>query len=205
MVAVSQASLDLLEPARNLRGVPTHVIVNAVPASFFEPPAVGARATHAPGFGCRRRRGPGADDGAPGDLQGLPAPDRGAEAVAQPARVVAPDLCLGWHGDLRSSAAGQRLLRRTTTSRCKFLGERLDTRDLLDAADIFVLTSEDEGMFVSVLEAMTRQLPVIATAVGGMADALGATGRLLPAPQPNRRRRSPSLRRPSRSRLAIPI
>ena len=67
----------------------------------------------------------------------------------------------------------------------RFLGERLDTRDLLDASDVFVLSSEHEGMSVSVMEAMARQLPVIATAVGGMADALGATGQLLPAPQPD--------------------
>ncbi len=49
----------------------------------------------------------------------------------------------------------------------RFLGFRKDVTDLLGAVDFFVLASRDEGLPLSVLEAMSQRLPVIATPVGG--------------------------------------
>jgi glycosyltransferase involved in cell wall biosynthesis len=66
--------------------------------------------------------------------------------------------------------------------RVKFLGQRSDISALLDASDIFVLTSDAEGMPLSIMEAMAKGLPVIATAVSGVPEELGATGKLLPDP-----------------------
>jgi tetratricopeptide (TPR) repeat protein len=54
--------------------------------------------------------------------------------------------------------------------------------DWLDAADIYAHPSEAEGMPLAVMEAMAKGLPVIATAVGGIPEELGDTGRLLPPP-----------------------
>jgi glycosyltransferase involved in cell wall biosynthesis len=65
----------------------------------------------------------------------------------------------------------------------KFLGERSDIPDLLDAADIFVLTSQFEGMPLAVMEAMAKGKPVIAAAVSGIPEELGNTGKLLPDPK----------------------
>lgn len=62
------------------------------------------------------------------------------------------------------------------------LGLRNDVPDLLDAADIFILPSQYEGMPLGVLEAMAKGLPVIATAVAGTPEALNGTGVLLPDP-----------------------
>jgi glycosyltransferase involved in cell wall biosynthesis len=62
------------------------------------------------------------------------------------------------------------------------LGERGDIPDLLDGCDGVVLTSEFEGMPLAVMEAMARGKPVAATAVSGIPEALGPTGRLLPDP-----------------------
>ena len=64
----------------------------------------------------------------------------------------------------------------------KLLGERSDIPGLLDAADIFILTSQFEGMPLAIMEAMARGKPVIATAVSGIPEALGNTGKLLPDP-----------------------
>ena len=63
-----------------------------------------------------------------------------------------------------------------------FLGERHDVPALLDASDLFILTSEFEGMPLAILEAMAKGLPVIASSVSGIPEALGDTGILLPDP-----------------------
>jgi glycosyltransferase involved in cell wall biosynthesis len=69
------------------------------------------------------------------------------------------------------------------TDRVKFLGRRFDIPNLLDAADIFVLPSQFEGMPLSVTEAMAKGLPVAASAVSGISEQLGDTGVLLPDPE----------------------
>jgi len=69
------------------------------------------------------------------------------------------------------------------TEKVKVLGQRWDIPDLLDASDIFVLTSEVEGMPLAIMEAMAKGLPVIATAVSGIPEELGETGKLLPDPK----------------------
>lgn len=67
-------------------------------------------------------------------------------------------------------------------SRVKFLGRRSDIPDLLDAADIFLLPSHIEGMPLAIMEAMAKGLPVIATAISGIPEELGDTGKLLSDP-----------------------
>lgn len=50
----------------------------------------------------------------------------------------------------------------------RFLGMRDDRLRLLNAMDVFALTSVSEGLPITLLEAMSVQLPVIATNVGGI-------------------------------------
>ena len=64
-----------------------------------------------------------------------------------------------------------------------FLGQRWDIPDWLDTSDIFILTSEAEGMPLCIMEAMAKGLPVIATAVSGIPEELGNTGKLLADPK----------------------
>jgi|APSaa5957512622_1039677.scaffolds.fasta_scaffold10746_2 glycosyltransferase involved in cell wall biosynthesis len=65
----------------------------------------------------------------------------------------------------------------------RFLGTRDDVYALLHAADIFVLPSLSEGLPMALLEAMGMGLPVVATALEGIASVVedGRHG-LLPAP-----------------------
>lgn len=67
-----------------------------------------------------------------------------------------------------------------------FLGERQDIPELLNAMDIFVLTSLSEGHNVSLLEAMSSGLPIVATHVGGNTEIVidGVTGLLVPPNSP---------------------
>lgn len=48
------------------------------------------------------------------------------------------------------------------------LGERKDIANILNALDLFALTSSSEGIPMTILEAMAASLPVIATNVGGI-------------------------------------
>jgi len=53
-----------------------------------------------------------------------------------------------------------------------FAGEHTDPRAFLSAAEIFLLPSRQEGFSNAILEAMASALPVIATDVGGNAEAV---------------------------------
>lgn len=53
------------------------------------------------------------------------------------------------------------------SSRVLFLGKRSDVHEILREIDIFVLSSDSEGMSNTILEAMSSGVPVIATNVGG--------------------------------------
>ncbi|MBD3347912.1 MAG: glycosyltransferase [Candidatus Eisenbacteria bacterium] len=53
-----------------------------------------------------------------------------------------------------------------------FLGRTTDVPALLGASDMFVLSSEWEGLPITILEAMAAGLPCVATRVGGVEEAI---------------------------------
>jgi glycosyltransferase involved in cell wall biosynthesis len=63
-----------------------------------------------------------------------------------------------------------------------FLGAKSNVDEILKKQDVFVLMSKWEGLPISILEAMREGLPVIASNVGGVGEAVidGKTGFLIP-------------------------
>ncbi len=56
--------------------------------------------------------------------------------------------------------------------RVHFLGHRADVSDVLSALDVFVMTSDREGMSNAMLEALAAEVPVVSTPVSGTDEAL---------------------------------
>lgn len=183
VVAVSGENLSVL---RRCFGAPqerSRVIPYGRPEAFFAPPAPSARETLRAALGLsatdvlcftaaryERRKGYHVQLAAMARLAGRPAFARlrfawaghgGPQALAELA------VALREHG-----LDGKVLL----------LGQRGDIRELLAAADLFVLPSEAEGLPLSIIEAMAAGLPVVASAVGGIPEQLGPAGVLLPDP-----------------------
>jgi len=67
-----------------------------------------------------------------------------------------------------------------------FVGGVTNLSEHLSMADIFVLPSRSEGFSNAIVEAMAAALPVVATSVGGNAEAVedGVTGLLVPSEDP---------------------
>jgi sugar transferase (PEP-CTERM/EpsH1 system associated) len=68
----------------------------------------------------------------------------------------------------------------------RFLGEVRDVPSVLARASLFALSSVSEGISLTLLEAMARGLPVVATRVGGNPEVVadGASGLLVPPGDP---------------------
>jgi glycosyltransferase involved in cell wall biosynthesis len=94
-------------------------------------------------------------------------------------------LCVG-QGPLADELAG---LHRELGlgNRVRLLGYRDDVPDLMAAADVFVLSSNHEGYPIALMEALAAGLPVVATRVGGVPEAVqeGRVGLLVDPGQPS--------------------
>ena len=87
----------------------------------------------------------------------------------------------GLRAELERQAADLGLL-----PRCVFLGFRNDLDRLIPAFSVFCLSSRWEGLGTSLLDAMAFSRPVVATAAGGIPEAVrdGLTGRVVPVQDP---------------------
>jgi len=78
-------------------------------------------------------------------------------------------------GELRARTAASGL-----SERVHFLGFRDDVATVLAALDVFLLTSDREGMANAMLEAMAAGVPVVSTPVSGADEALREEGGRVP-------------------------
>jgi glycosyltransferase involved in cell wall biosynthesis len=185
IVAVSAANLDMLRAHFGLPSDAGRVICNGRPSSFFAPQNPIARqqvrselAIPADSIVCITVARLEYSKGYQYQLDAL---------VRLNKSDLWPNLHLIWVGEGTMFDRIQQYVRLLGCSeQVHLVGARNDVPDLLDAADIFVLPSQFEGMPLVVLEAMAKRLPVIATAFSGTPEALGGTGWLLadPAEEP---------------------
>lgn len=94
---------------------------------------------------------------------------------------------LEWIGDGPRREPAERLVASLRLSdRCRFVGARDDVAERLARASVLLLPTDREGLPLCVLEAMRAGLPVVASAVGGIPEAVvdGHTGALVPPRDP---------------------
>ncbi len=110
------------------------------------------------------------------------APKDHATLLRALAQLLDLDFRLQLVGDGPELAAARRLVSDLALQdRVEFLGHRHDVADLLSRAQVFALSSRSESFPMTVLEAMRARLPVVASSVGGISEAVvdGHTGLLV--------------------------
>ncbi len=96
-------------------------------------------------------------------------------------------LAIAGEGDLRPDIEMQ-IERLNLSKHVSLLGYRNDIPGLLASLDLFVLSSKEEGLGTSVLDAMISRVPVVATCAGGIPEMVSHedTGLLSPVQDPHR-------------------
>lgn len=182
VIAISQKNLDILRSHFGLASDKGHVVLNGRPASFFAPadPAVRTRlraelGIPANGLLCFTSA---RFDGLKGYQHQL-----AAILQLQKQNAIGP-LYFAWAGigDLHAEFT-KKIGKTGLTGRIRLLGQRWDIADLLDASDLFILTTMLEGgLPLSVMEAMAKGIPCIVTSVSGIAGVAENGCLLLPDP-----------------------
>jgi L-malate glycosyltransferase len=87
---------------------------------------------------------------------------------------------------VEEAAIRQEIVRLNLQQQVILMGVRRDVARILAAADVFVLSSDREGLPIAVLEAMAAAKPVVATDVGDLPLVVkdGKSGRIVPAKDP---------------------
>lgn len=180
---VPSASIAAKVRAEGRGAAPFAIIPNGVDLARFDLPATA----------CALRREFGIPGGAP--LLGVVArlePEKGHRYLVEAMPAIlrgAPETWLvivgegSLEGELRSQAAA---LPRSARDRVVFTGRREDVAAITGEIDVAVLPSLREAQGISILEAMARRRPVVASAVGGIPEVLtdGLDGLLVPPADP---------------------
>jgi glycosyltransferase involved in cell wall biosynthesis len=117
-------------------------------------------------------------------------PEKGIENLVRAAAVLVrriPTLRFEIAGDGPCLAGLKQLAHELgVAEKVRFLGQIEDVAGLLGRASLFVLPSLSEGVSLTLLEAMARGLPVVATRVGGNVEVVvdGCTGHVVSAHDP---------------------
>lgn len=108
--------------------------------------------------------------------------DKGQDLITEVARNLS-ELSFYLAGDTDTAFGKEVRASASDLSNVHFLGYRNDIQRLLPAFDMYLSASRREALSLSLLEAAAASLPVVATSVGGIPEAVldGVTGLLAPA------------------------
>jgi len=187
VIAISQKNLDVLHTHFGLALNKGKVVLNGRPATFFNPvdPLVRRRI---------RAELKIPEDGVLCFTSARFDTAKGYQhqfaAIRQlQTRNALGQLYFAWAGiGERQSEFAQAVKTAGLDSRIRLLGQRWDIAALLDASDLFVLTTMLEGgLPLSVMEAMAKGVATVVTSVSGLAGVANGACQLLPDPntQPN--------------------
>lgn len=143
------------------------------------------------GIDVRRFSYRGPCPGGPAVMVGRLSPEKDVANLLEAVAIIAkrdPDLRVEIAGDGPcAEELRQRAIDLGLSEQVRFLGEVHDVPALLARASMFVLPSLTEGISLTLLEAMARGLPIVATRVGGNAEVVcdGKTGVLVPSRSPD--------------------
>lgn len=115
-----------------------------------------------------------------GRLTGIKRPDRAVRAVQDVReRGIDAHLVIAGDGDRRAQVERQASVLGDAVT---FLGWTSDIGGVLSAADVIIVTSDNEGMPVTLVEAAHAGVPAVATDVGGVGEVVtqGVTGLVVP-------------------------
>jgi glycosyltransferase involved in cell wall biosynthesis len=163
VIAVSRSDARFLEEEFGLPAARLHVVENGVELDGY------------PGL---RARGGEFRIGYLGALE----PKKGIEDLLHAASLLSVadvEVALAGEGSLAAALAGR--------PRCRLHGRVADPRSFLAGLDVFAFPSHQEAMPLALLEAMAAGLPVVATRVGGIPEAVedGISGLLVPPHRPD--------------------
>ncbi len=171
--------------ARDCLGLPEDRLIaipNGVAAARFRKPQAREAA--------RRALGLGPEDRVVGSAGRLDEPVKGYAVLLAAFQIVAARradaLCLVTGSGPAESGLRAMAEAAGLGSRFRFLGERQDIPDFLQAIDLYVQPSRLEGFGLAALEAMAAGLPVVASRTGGLPEVIseGLTGDLVPPGDP---------------------
>lgn len=183
VITVSRENAETLSRLFSVDPSRLCVVHNSVPDRFFTPRSMEARRA--------LRAEWGADDGTMVVFTTARVlPQKGYDLQVQTmARLKEAgelrNMLFVWAGDVESTCWDDvlvALMASGAAGSVRWLGRRGDIDRCLDAADVFFLPSRGEGMPLSMIEAMAKGVPSIATGVSGIPEAMGDTGILLPDP-----------------------
>jgi len=182
VVAISQKNLDILRTHFGLAQNKGTVVMNGRPAAFFAPRNLDVRRQIRADLGipqeavlCFTSARFDAAKGYQHQLAGI---------GGLHARRELGNLYFAWAGTGELHAQIDRAVKASgLASRVHLLGQRWDIAELLDASDLFVLTTMLEGgLPLSVMEAMAKGVATVVTAVSGISEVAGKACYLLPDP-----------------------
>ncbi len=176
VITVSNTNVTCLDRIHGIRGARVHRIYNGVDLSAYQPAGNGTGARQALGLTDKEKTVA---------IIGRLDPQKGHDVFLEAAKRVyraVPDarfLVVG-EGSLRESLA-RTVAQQDMQSVVRFLGYRQDIPAVLEAVDVVVFTSRQEGMPFALLEALAMERPVVATDVHGVSEIVrdGETGRLV--------------------------